>query len=273
MDGECEYDAEPEDDDEKGNCAMKRKAMTSPWTFVPAMVVMLAAVSCVSLRGAEHRPPIRVLILSGQNNHDWTTTTPALRKILEDDGRFVVEITHRPDQWTDEVLSPYDLILSDWNTFGPGPMKDWPDAAKQAFLGFVRRGKGVVFVHAGSSSFYDWEDYQAISGANWKIGQTSHGAPHEFEVNMVGEHPITRGVDSFRTTDELWINPGVAPRAVVIAEAEQQPIALVTSHGKGRCFTLLLGHGAQFMETPGFKTLLLRGAEWAATGEVRISGT
>jgi uncharacterized protein len=251
---------------------MKRKAMTSSQALVPAMAVMLVAVGCASLRGAESPAPIKVLILSGQNNHDWTTTTPALRRILEDSGRFVVEITHRPDQWTAEVLSPHDLILSDWNTFGPGPIRDWPTAAREAFLGFVREGKGVVFVHAGSSSFYDWEDYQAISGANWKNGQTSHGAPHEFQVNMSGDHPITKGVDAFRTMDELWIKPGVAPGAAVIATAEQQPVALVTDHGKGRCFTLLLGHSAKFMDNPGFKILLLRGAEWAATGEAVITG-
>ena len=41
-----------------------------------------------------------------------------------------------------------------------------------------------------------------------------------------------------------------------------------TGFGKGRGFTLLLGHSAAFMENAGFRTLLLRGAEWAATGQV-----
>ena len=39
---------------------------------------------------------IRVLILSGRNNHDWRTTTPFLRKILVDSGRFDVRVEEEP---------------------------------------------------------------------------------------------------------------------------------------------------------------------------------
>ncbi len=31
--------------------------------------------------------PISALIIDGQNNHDWKSTTPALKKILKADGR------------------------------------------------------------------------------------------------------------------------------------------------------------------------------------------
>ena len=33
---------------------------------------------------------IRVLVIDGQNNHNWQQTTPVLKKILEDTGRFTV---------------------------------------------------------------------------------------------------------------------------------------------------------------------------------------
>ena len=32
--------------------------------------------------------PVRVLLLSGQNNHDWKKTTPVLQAALEECGRF-----------------------------------------------------------------------------------------------------------------------------------------------------------------------------------------
>ena len=38
-------------------------------------------------------PKLRVLILDGQNNHDWRSTTPFLKKALEESGRFTVAVS------------------------------------------------------------------------------------------------------------------------------------------------------------------------------------
>ena len=236
------------------------------------MVAFLAGVGWPS--GLQAAPaPVRVLIFSGQNNHNWKENTARLREILTSSDRFTVEVTDHPEQCTAASFARCEVILSDWNAWGDAKVKEWPAETREAFLRFVRQGGGYVVVHAGSSSFYDWPEYQQLSGASWKLGQTSHGAPHEFVVQPVGDHPITRGLEPFSTKDELWIRPGIQPGAKVLATAEGQPIALVTTFGKGRDFTLLLGHAAAFMKTPGFQTLLLRGTEWAATGRVTIQGS
>lgn len=211
---------------------------------------------------------LRVLIFSGQNNHNWRETTPKLKSILETSGRFAVEVTEQPAGCDAATLAGYDVIVSDWNTWGPAAAKDWPDATRQAFLDFVRSGKGFVVVHAGGSSFTDWPEYQQIAGAWWELGQTNHGAPHRFTVQPIADHPITRGLQPFRTTDELWQKPGIHPAATVLATGDDQPLALVTRLGQGRGFALLLGHSAAFMEPAGFQLLLRRGVEWAATGQV-----
>ena len=49
---------------------------------------------------------------------------------------------------------------------------------------------------------------------------------------------------------------------------QPEPMALVTRLGAGRGFTLLLGHDTHGMDCPGFKALLQRGTEWAATGKI-----
>lgn len=215
-------------------------------------------------------PVVRVLIFSGQNNHDWKTTTPKLQAILTNSGRFSVEVTEHPEHCTAATFAKYDLILSDWNAWGNAPVKEWPAATRAAFLAFIRSGKGYVSIHAGSSSFYDWPEYQQIGGLYWDLKATSHGAPHEFTVQFSGDHPITRGQAPFQTKDELWVKPGVHPAARVLATGDGQPLAVTTTLGKGRGFALLLGHSAEFMATPGAQTLLLRGGEWAATGKVTL---
>lgn len=214
--------------------------------------------------------PIRVLIFSGQNNHDWKTTTPRIKAVLTWSGRFTVDVTERPDQCSPQTLAAYDLIVSDWNAWGEAKIKEWPEGVRAAFLDFIRSGKGYVSVHAGSSSFYDWPEYQQIGGLYWDLAATSHGPPHEFAVHFTNDHPVTRGMASFKTRDELWLKPGVHGAAKVLATAEGHPLAVATTLGQGRGFALLLGHSADYMAAPGAQRLLLRGAEWAATGKVTM---
>ena len=218
-------------------------------------------------------PELRVLIFSGQNNHDWRQTTPKLKSILTASGRFAVEVTEHPELCDAKALERYDVILSDWNAFGNVAVTNWPASTRAAFLEFVRSGKGFVVVHAGGCSFYDWPEYQQVAGAWWSLGQTSHGSPHEFTVKPTPDHPVTRGVAPFTTTDELWLRPGVDSRATILATGDDQPVALCTSFGQGRGFALLLGHSADLTDTPGFQTLLLRGTEWAAQGQVSLPPT
>jgi HEAT repeat protein len=236
--------------------------MRNTWLLLAALVVSGNAWA------AEAR--LRVLILSGENNHDWRQTTPKLKSILTASGRFAVDVTEHPEQCDAQTFSRYDALLSNWNAFGNPGATNWPDATRAALLDFVRNGKGFVVVHAGGSSFYDWPEYQQLAGAWWKMGQTSHGSPHEFTVKPLGDHPITRGMKPFRTTDELWVQPGVGSLARALAIGDDQPLAFTLEFGSGRGFALLLGHSAAFMATPGFQSLLLRGAEWAATGNVTL---
>jgi len=224
-------------------------------------------------------PMIHVLIFSGQNNHNWRETTPKLKAILESTGCFTVDVTEHPEYCDAATLQKYDVLLSNWNTFGKPAVTNWPPTMRAAFLDFVRRGKGFVSVHAGSSSFYDWPEYQQLAGGSWKLGQTGHGPPHEFTVKILdANHPITRGLTNFSTTDELWHRTDLQTNIEILATAysapewkgtgKDEPLAFTTRFGQGRCFNLLLGHDVKAMDAAGFQKLLCRGAEWAATGKV-----
>ena len=90
---------------------------------------------------------IRVLILTGRNNHDWRSTTPYLRHVLDLTGKFDVRVTEVPDGITAETLKPFDVLVA--NYCGPR----WSAQAEKAVEEFVRGGKGLVAVHAASYSF------------------------------------------------------------------------------------------------------------------------
>ncbi len=224
---------------------------------------------------------LRVLILSGQNNHDWRTTTPAIRQALEETGRFVVEITEAPERMTSESLAPFDAVISNWNAWGDAAVSEWPAAAREALVAFVRSGKGYVTVHAGGSSFYDWPEYHALSLAAWDLAETGHGALHAFPVTFTDvDHPITRGLRPFVIFDELWHRTGVRKDVQTLATAwssaecggsgEDEPVLVAAPFGAGRSVALLLGHDARALANPSCAVLLARSAEWAATGAVSI---
>ena len=223
--------------------------------------------------------PLRILILTGANNHDWRATTPVLKNILEAGGRFAVDVETNVPVMQPTVFKNYDAVLSNFNTFGQkNPGAVWNAEMRAAFVDFIRSGHGLVVVHAGSALFYDWPEFQQIAGVTWGKA-THHGKIHANEIHLLATpHPVTAGLKDFSTLDEYWQNAQVAagalPLATVTPKSEfggsgkPEPIAFATEFGVGRGFTLLLGHNATAMESDGFKILLQRGTEWAATGKV-----
>jgi type 1 glutamine amidotransferase len=256
------------------------------WKHVKLVTVVLTTALCVFpelAAGAERAAavePLRVLILTGKHNHDWRKTTPALKRIYEDSGRFLVDVTEDPSGCDAETFAEYDVLVSNWTNW-PSEEREWGEETEEALLDFVRSGKGFVVFHAGGSSFYDWREFHELIGATWGKGVTGHGPAHKFKVTIAdNDHPVTRGVEDFSITDELWHNVSTQPTMQVLATAfsakehggrnKDEPVAICTQSGKGRCFNLVLGHDVEAIEAPGWKTLMLRGSEWAATGKVTI---
>jgi type 1 glutamine amidotransferase len=255
-----------------------------------AAVLATAALTCSAAPA-----PIRTLILSGRNNHEWRLTTPALRQLLSSTGRFDVRVTEEPATLTPAILSSYDLLILDYN----GPR--WSPAAEAAVAGFVQSGKGLAAVHGASYAFGDleilgdhhrrtgrreppWPAYAAMLGASWSDHEpkSGHGKRHIFSFRFTDrDHPITRGLqENFRLSDELYHNLRLRPEAHILATAlddtaiggtgKNEPILWTVAYGKGRVFHTALGHDLDALQEPGFVLTFLRGAEWAASAAVTL---
>ena len=236
---------------------------------------------------------LRVLLLSGRNNHDWRTTTPFLHQLMVDAGRFDVRVVEEPAGLTRETLAVYDLVVSDYC----GPR--WGPSTEQALVDFVREGKGLVAVHGAAYGFsvHDvladrhartgitepaWKEHAEMVGGSWPTAPSKqfHGARHSFRVRVVDrEHPVSKSLgEGFVATDELYHQMTVLPSAHVLATAwsdpatggtgKDEPILWVNAFGRGRAYFTALGHEVAAMQNEGFKAALLHGAEWAATGAV-----
>ena len=248
---------------------------------------------------------LKVLIIDGQNNHDWKTTTPIMKWALEQTGRFTVDVSTAPsdtigNEWQPKFAN-YDVVVGNYNG------QTWPEAVRKSFVAYVRNGGGFVSVHAADNSFGDWPEYNEMIGVGgwggrneksgpmlyWQDGKIvrdispgdggTHGANHEFVVETRAEHPIMKGLPPKwkHASDELYAKlRGPATNLTVIATAfsapdkagtgKNEPILMVINYGKGRVFHTVLGHDGRSMSGIGFQVTLARGAEWAATGKVTL---
>ena len=117
----------------------------------------------------------------------------------------------------------------------------------------------------------------------------SHGRQHEYPMNSRnGKHPVVKGLPEVwkHAQDELYDRMrGPAnikdllyssfSDASLGGSGREEPLVFTVDYGKARIFHIMIGHcGPTAEENPamqcaGFQTLLLRGAEWAATGKVK----
>ena len=242
------------------------------------LLLFLMALSHFGCQNADNSDKnIRLLVLSGRNNHDWEQTTPVLTGIFDEDMRFSVDLTDNPDTLNFDYLCAYDVIVSNWNTWPENDLR-WPKALEEGLIRYVKEGGGLVFFHASTSVFYEWPEFQDISTAAW-VEQTHHGENCPVHVSIDNQdHPITNGCSDFHIFDELWIDAGVNEAFKVLGSAtkkeasgedcEKQPAIFVSDYGEGRIFHTILGHDARSLRNSGFRTLISRAAEWAATGGV-----
>lgn len=250
-------------------------------------------------------PPMKALIVDGQNGHDWKGTTPVLKRLLEETGLFAVDVATSPPKGQDMSgfmpdFAAYNVVVSNYQGDA------WPEETQKALADYVRNGGGLVIYHFACAAFPKWKEYNEMMGLGGWGGRTekdgphlrlrdgkfvpvqepgksgSHGPAQPFQL-VVREpnHPIMQGLPPafMHTTDELygWLR-GPAKNLTVLASAfapkekggadEHEPLLNVVSYGKGRVFFNALGHTAKELKSVAFIVTFQRGAEWAATGKV-----
>jgi type 1 glutamine amidotransferase len=233
--------------------------------------------------------PIRTLLITGANNHNWKYTSRFHAETLEATGRFKVEIADDAQAALNDPngLEHIQLFVLDYN----GPR--WGSTGEENFLKAVREnGAGVVIIHAANNAFVGWKEYEELCGLMWINGTTGHGQFHSFDVEYTyKDHPITLGLADMKAhPDELYhklvntqqVKFGILAQAMSATglggTGQREPMAITLALGNGRIFHTPLGHVWEGQHTqkysiadPQFKILLARGAEWAATGEVTLS--
>ncbi len=256
-------------------------------TMPKTLLLLLLLAFCAAPLAAQEAPEkIRVLYVTGQNNHDWPFTSKHWISVLELTERFAVTRTEDPAKDLAELdLAAFDLIFLDYNG------ARWGEKAEERFRKAVEGGVGVFVLHAANNAFPGWKDYEQMVCLCFRE-RAGHGDFHAFDVDVVDRnHPVTRDLPPMRAhVDELYHRldriSGAKFRVLMTAQSDpatggtgdEEPMVLVGQYGKGRVFHTTLGHVWPGRESdrvsvmdPQLQLLVCRGSEWAATGDCRIA--
>ncbi|MHC4173404.1 MAG: ThuA domain-containing protein [Planctomycetota bacterium] len=232
--------------------------------FVLAMAV--GTTSSVS----EKSQTVNVLIVTGIDHpaHKWRQTAPVLAEVLGGDPRMQVRVVEDPHFLDSSALHRYDVVVlhfMNWQKPSPGAK------ARANLREFVGGGKGLFVVHFGCGAFQDWPEFRKLAGRVWNPKARGHDPRGPFHVNITNaEHPITRGMQSFETDDELYTCVRGERPVELLATArskvdgKEYPMVFVFNYGKGRVFHCLLGHDVKAIRRAAVAELFRRGCAWAA---------
>lgn len=241
--------------------------------------LLLVLFSIFIVCGASARKPIKTLIITGQNNHNWRISHLVLGEILQKSKLFKVTTALSPEKGQNMSsfiidFKPYDLVVLDYNG------DSWPEETKKGFVEFVNNGGGVVVYHAANNAFSNWFEYNKICALGGWEGRDensgpyvyfhngelikdsspgvggSHGKQHEFMMMArTEEHPIIDGLPNrwAHAQDELYDRmrgPGNIKDILYTAYSDketggsgrEEPLIFTVEYGKGRIFHTMLGH-------------------------------
>lgn len=222
-----------------------------------------------------------VLIVSGQNNHDWERTVEHLEQTLLDAGIFSVDVTLSPgkeadreawDGWRPD-FGAYDVVVLAYNG------EPWPERVQEDFEEYVSGGGSILVQHAANNPFPGWEAYEAMVGLLWRgkdagygaywdeeqglsripLGEdrgAGHGSLHDWQITTRdAEHPVMAGLPTvwMHPHDELYHGQrGPAEGMNVLATTWSDPefggtgrhelMVWWREFGEGKAMTFLPGH-------------------------------
>lgn len=237
----------------------------------------IAAVLCASVSIALAQAPKKVLVVTATQGFRHSSI-PIAEKVIgqlgETSKAFTVDYVRggkdgKSDEDVKEKMSPealkqYDAVIFA-NTTGDLPVPD-----KDAFIEWIKSGKGFVGMHAATDTFHNFKPYVEMIGGQF----LTHGA--QVCVDCIVQdrrNPATRHLRGIWTIfDEIYILKNFDRKNVHglltldkhpnTGIPGDYPIAWTKSVGQGKVFYTSLGHREDVWENPVYQKHILEGIRW-----------
>lgn len=234
-------------------------------------------------------PARKVMLLTGQSNryHDWTKSSPLVKKYLEETGLFSVDVVTTPPQGAD--MSGFQPKFSDYAAIVMiYEGAEWPDATKKAFVDYMAGGGGLVTIHDTDNAFPFWKEWNEMIGVGgwgfkpdgsigartaewgpkirWRDGRMAldegpgvagHPPRHDFAVTTrAADHPVMQGLPTawLQANDEIYSQlRGPAKNVTVLATAHADKARFPNASGEHEpvLMAITYGKGRVFHSTLG----------------------
>lgn len=233
-----------------------------------------------------------------------------IRQMLESTGKFTVRVMEEFNGVTERTVKEYDLIFLNYDgkDSPTSSYERWDEETEKVFFDFVRNGKGIFLHHSAVWLDDDMpEEYKKMWGYYFTSPLSRKNPTDDVMVKVEQpDHPVMKGLEDFMVVgDDFFAGavkcPGTEPEVlatvyddiqmyqkagwpskhhpVLIPEGKlekmrgvnsYQPVAWMNQYGKGRVFACSLGHDIDTYRRISYLTLLVRGAQWAASGKVTL---
>lgn len=208
------------------------------------------------------------------------------------------------DTWNPK-FKDYDVVVQNTNNIHNKNIK-WTKKVQEDLEEYLRSGGGLYILHSANNAFSDWREYNLMIGLGWRskdegvalqvaknskllqipVGDgkaTYHGPRNDALIHVLNSHPINKGFNKAWKTPDMELYKyarGPAENLTVLSYAKDNetninwPVEWVVKYGKGNVYNSSMGHLWKGQTYPisyrcvGFQTVLIRAAEWLATGKV-----
>lgn len=241
------------------------------------LLLMLTGVLGLTASAASAPPPDkpRVLVFTYSTGFRHTSIEPGVAAIQAMGKRrgFDVVTSADPDVFSANGLAGVKAIVLMSNTTKPDdPASEWfVGARRTALQTFLRRGGGVLAIHAAADSHYHWPWYRLMIG-----GQFRHhpkGTPTGVVTIVEPRHSAVRGLASPQTRADEWYYfddsepvarevATVDPASIGEKSGVPKPVAWLHEFAGGRVFYTAMGHTDASYTEPWFVQHLENGMDW-----------
>jgi type 1 glutamine amidotransferase len=138
------------------------------------------------------------------------------------------------------------------------------DVEKKAYISFLEKGQGVVFLHHTLAAYQHWDEYIKIVGG--KYIETDF---YDITLNIkiaTQDHPVTKDISDFSIYDEGYqfveMMPTIKPLLTTTHPDCTPTVAWTHTYKKSRIVYILLGHGQDAHENPNYRKLIQNAISW-----------